>query len=179
MPARIRQRQAAAGGGSPLFWVAIVFAALIWSGVVSVPGLEHIIRPIGPKPSPVVPGPSLPKPSAELIAATAPITAKLTGSPTKAEALAQFYLGLADVIERDDGAKLKTSTQFRNSHAIGLEALTRKTRLAEEPRVGAEIDSVLAGAIGLDPGELDAAERRRLVESLQAIAWACEMSRGL
>jgi hypothetical protein len=98
------------------------------------------------------------------------LRAKNPEAATKAAAL---YRSAADVVRRDD-SKIKTTGQFRAAKIAADALYAAKTPLVGALGSGPAVDTVLAQAIGLEDGPLDATKRARLAETLDGIAWALE-----
>jgi len=126
-------------------------------------------KPETPAPSIVAPS----GPSTEMRAIVAPISAVRLRNVEAAVKVAPFYRAAADVLQRDDG-KIKTTGQFRQSRIVADELYLKKTPLVGSLGIGPPSDKAIADAIGLEDVALDAAKRQRLIDVLDAIAWALE-----
>lgn len=98
-----------------------------------------------------------------------------------ARRLAEFYLALADVVERDEAGIIRTSAEVRLINERSGRLCFEKTGIAGRyPGLAAEIDTVIAHGIGgkridgkWESVEITHENRGSLAESLRAIAWAC------
>ena len=99
-----------------------------------------------------------------------------------AKRLTRFYLALANVIERDRDGIIKSSAEVRLINERSGRLCFERTGIAGRyPHLAKEIDAVIGYGIGSkqidgkwESVEITSVNRRGLVESLQAIAWACQ-----
>ena len=125
-------------------------------------------------PSPPAPTPVPERPSDALAAAVAPVAAILKGHVEDGRRLAGFYASLADVVARDEGKVLQTTAHLRElNRRAGLLAFQRTGVSGKHPGLAEAIDKVLVDEVGLENVALDAAKRKRAVDALKALAWAC------
>lgn len=130
------------------------------------------------------PAVTIPAPSAELQAIVSPVAALVTGDKAEADrvSLSEFYLALADVIERDGKASVKLVASTG-----ALREISKRAGLLMFQSTG--IDNryaALAGAIDQSIGQwtaiiesgqwlnvpLDDAKRAKAVELYRGLAWA-------
>lgn len=159
-----------------LIIVVIVVGYLVWTGQID---LGRILPKPRPTPSPEVVVPSVPDrvaPTGELLSLAQALQAKLSANKAKAAALEAHYAGLAELLRGLGADQIATAQGFRAGHAKGLELINQRPSLAS-PSVGAEIDAVLAAAMGLDAGGMDAERRAKAATGCDAIAWACWAAR--
>jgi hypothetical protein len=124
-----------------------------------------------PQPAPQ-PTPS--KPTEALATAVQPIAAILKNHADDGEKLAAFYLSMADVIGRDQGKVISTTANLRELHRrAGLLAFQRTAIEGKYPGLAEAIDKVLVDRLGLENVAFDAAKQSTAIETLKAIAWAC------
>ena len=122
-----------------------------------------------------------PAPTRSLQDVVAPIrSAKLNTEDSRR--LATFYLALADVIRRDENGIIKTSAEVRLINERSGRLCFEKTGIAGRyPKLADEIDAVIGYGIGSkridgkwESVEITESNRQKLVEALQAVAWACK-----
>ena len=125
-------------------------------------------------------GPSPPAPASDALrAAVGPVAQKLAGHQEDGQRLAAFYLALADVIARDQGKVISTTSQVRElNQRAGLLMFQRTAIAGKYPGLAEAVDKVLEDAIGLDNVTLDTAKQKAAIDALGAIAWACGGNHG-
>lgn len=126
------------------------------------------------RPQPDAP-PSTPHtPTAAMQQIVEPIRVKLSGHKEKAAVLAALYRDWADRLEADQGQIVTSTGIFQAAHGRVLDFRLEKTPYRGEPSVGAEIDAAIEKALGgRDQVQLTDEARRKLIEVLRAISWAC------
>lgn len=128
--------------------------------------------------APVVPVPTVPTPSADLVTLVQPITLTFSGSDKTAitndtTRLANFYISLAKQVQADGaGAKRIVDTAaLRQVHTtagqLGLAGLKGKY-----PGLGDAVDKVITTKLGLDVTALTDVKRQDAVNTFNAIGWA-------
>ena len=149
-------------------------AAMAWQ-VFAKPAAALVVVPVTPVgPVPVIP-------NASLDALVAPIKTKLAYDPAKAFEVQKNYAGMADAIEGASGSRVSDT---RILETVMQAYLTDLNDMGGTP-VGAEIDTAVGQALGLDkstdpkdPGwsyrAFDASDRAKLVAIFRAIATAAE-----
>jgi len=81
---------------------------------------------------------------------------------------------VADVIARDQGKVVQTTSQLRELHRrAGLLMFQRTGIEGKYPGLAEAIDKVLCDQIGLDEVTLDAAKQMAAIDTFRALAWAC------
>ncbi len=109
-------------------------------------------------------------PSAELQLLVAQVTTALDsgGGPTVAAFYGQFAMVVAG-----DKAVLTNTGQFREGHRRAAMLMLKGGPLAGKyPDADGAISTAIAKYIGLDNVPIDSAERQRIVDVLNAVAWA-------
>lgn len=98
-----------------------------------------------------------------------------------AKRLSEFYLALADVIERDENGIVKSSAEVRLINERSGRLCFGKTGIAGRyPRLAEDIDVVIGYGIGSkridgkwESVEITGTNRKSLAEAVRAVAWAC------
>ena len=150
--------------------VAVMKTSTFFAVVLIVWGV--LMHPGPQKPSPA-PKPN--RPSDALVADVGPVVAIMKSHPEDGRNLAAFYSAVADVIARDQGKVVQTTAQLRELNRRAGLLMFQKTGIeGKYPGLAEAIDKVLANSVGLDNVALDAAKQTAAIESLRALAWACQ-----
>ncbi len=124
----------------------------------------------GMVPSDVAKVDPVPAPSVELQTLVAPVTAALDGAV--GPVVAAFYRQFAEIVARDKTVLTNTS-QFREGHRRAAMLMFRDGPLkGKYPEVDKAISDAIAGYVGLDNAPVDDAKRGKIVDVLNAVAWA-------
>jgi len=144
--------------------------------VLIVVGVVAAWRPQAADPDP---GPAPPDDATRAI--VGPVQEKLADHQEDGRRLAAFYQSLADVIQRDGGNVVTTTSQLREINRRAGLLMFQKTGIqGKHPGLAEAIDTAIAEGVGLEETpdgyedvQLDAQAVGRLVDVLRAVAWAC------
>ncbi len=115
------------------------------------------------------------RPNDALVATVGPVVTILKNHPEDGRNLATFYAAVADVLARDQGRIIQTTSQLREIHRRAGLLMFQKTGIdGKYPGLAEAIDKVLADRIGLDNVALDAAKQTAAIEAFRTLVWACQ-----